>query len=273
MAVTEDVIIQAGSEYDISCAVVCLKVSGLHDGDVADPDARRRWINEVELRVATRSGGYRPKHMPRLTLRKVEDIFRYGARAIRVGADACERQYIPVDDAWFDPMRIEGAHVTAPAQAGSVGGGNHFIEMQADGEDGSVWVMVHCGNRGCSWHTANHYYHAGAERRGPPRNRREESWLRFDEPFCAEYWVHHISAASYAVANRHIIVRGVQNALETVFGVRGEVCYEISHNLFNEEALVLLDGSTQKGFVHRKGATRAFPTGHPDLIGTRWKYS
>ena len=71
----------------------------MHDGDVADPDARRRWINEVELRVATRSGGYRPKHMPRLTPRKVEDISRYGARAIRVGADACERQYIPVDDA------------------------------------------------------------------------------------------------------------------------------------------------------------------------------
>ena len=175
-AVTEDVIIQGGSGYDISCGAVCLKVSGLHAGDVADPGVRRRWIDEVELRVSTRAGGYRPKHMPRLTLRKVDDILRNGARAIQVHADVCERQYIPVDDAWFDPRRVEGAYVTAPTQAGSVGGGNHFIEMQVDGEDGSVWVMVHCGSRGYGWHTANHYYHAGAAARGLPKNRREESW-------------------------------------------------------------------------------------------------
>jgi tRNA-splicing ligase RtcB len=48
------------------------------------------------------------------------------------------------------------------------------------------------------------------------------------------------------------------------------VFYEISHNLVQEETLVLPDGSTKRGFVHRKGATRAFPPGHPDLAGTRW---
>jgi tRNA-splicing ligase RtcB len=53
--------------------------------------------------------------------------------------------------------------------------------------------------------------------------------------------------------------------------VQGEVYYEISHNLVQEETLVLPDGSTKKGFVHRKGATRAFPAGHPDLVGTRWE--
>ena len=268
VAVTEDVIIQAGSGYDISCGVVCLKVFGLHAGDVADPGARRRWITEVELRVSKRAGGSRPKHMPRLTQRKVDDIVRYGARAIRVRADACERQYIPVDEARFDPMRIDGAYVTAPAQVGSVGGGNHFVEMQVDTVDGSVWVMVHCGSRGYGWLTANHYYHAGAEKRGLPRSRREESWLRIDEPLGAEYWAHHNSAA-----NRHIIVRGVQQALESVFGARGAVYYELSHNLVQEETLVLPDGSTQKGFVHRKGATRALPAGHPDLVGTGWERS
>ena len=55
------------------------------------------------------------------------------------------------------------------------------------------------------------------------------------------------------------------------FGVRGEVYYEISHNLVQEETLVLPDGTTKRGFVHRKGATRAFPAGHPDLVGTRWE--
>jgi tRNA-splicing ligase RtcB len=88
-----------------------------------------------------------------------------------------------------------------------------------------------------------------------------------------EYWAHHNSVANHAIANRHTIVRGVQQALENVFGVSGEVFYEISHNLVQEETLVLPDGTMKKGFVHRKGATRAFPAKHPDLIGTRWENS
>jgi tRNA-splicing ligase RtcB len=56
-----------------------------------------------------------------------------------------------------------------------------------------------------------------------------------------------------------------------VFGVESEVYYEISHNLVQEETVILPDGTTKRGFVHRKGATRAFPAGHPDLIGTAWE--
>ena len=173
----------------------------------------------------------------------------------------------PIDDAALDTDRIGRARDKALPQLGSVGGGNHFIEMQVDRDDGSVWVMIHCGSRGYGWQTANHYFYAGAELRGLPKNRREESWLRADEPLGREYWAHHNSAANYAVANRHIIVRGVQQALEDVFSATGEVFYEISHNLVQQETLVLPDGRTQRGFVHRKGATRAFPAGHPDLVG------
>lgn len=269
--VTEDVIVQAGSGYDISCGVVYLKVPDLTAADVADWDKRRAWINDVEQRIATGVGSHRPKHMPRLAETKIEDIFHYGAKAIGVRADVCERQYIDVDEQVLDSERIKRARDKACPQIGSVGGGNHFVEMQVDKNDGSVWVMIHCGSRGYGWQTANHYFHAGAELRGIAKNRREESWLRVDEPLGKEYWAHHNSAANYAVANRHIIVRGVQTALENVFKATGEVFYEISHNLVQEETLVLPDGTTKKGFVHRKGATRAFPAGHPDLVGTKWE--
>ncbi len=270
VAVTEDVIIQAGSGYDISCGVVYLRAAGLHAADVADPAKRARWIDEVEQRVATGLGSRRPKHMPRMSESKIEDILHFGAKAIGVPADVCERQHIEVDETAFDSGTIQRARDKAQPQLGSVGGGNHFVEMQVDAADGSVWVMIHCGSRGYGWQTANHYFYAGAARRGLPKNRREESWLRADEPLGREYWAHHNSAANYAVANRHIIVRGVQRALENVFGAAGDVFYEISHNLVQEETLVLPDGTTQTGFVHRKGATRAFPAGHPDLAGTRW---
>jgi tRNA-splicing ligase RtcB (3'-phosphate/5'-hydroxy nucleic acid ligase) len=270
VAVTEDVIIQAGSGYDISCGVVYLHVPALHASAVADAARRKRWIDEIELRVATGVGSDRPKHMPRVSERKIEEIFRQGAKAIGVPADVCERQYIDVDDAALDSERIARARDKAKPQLGSVGGGNHFVEMQVDADDGSVWVMIHCGSRGYGWQTANHYFYAGAALRGLPKNRREESWLRADEPLGREYWAHHNSAANYAVANRHLIVRGVQAALDEVYGVTGNVFYEISHNLVQQETLVLPDGTSRTGFVHRKGATRAFPAGHPDLAGTRW---
>ena len=271
VAVTEDVIIQAGSGYDISCGVVYLRVPELHASDVVGWGQRERWIREVELRVATGIGSHRAKHMPRFSEKKVEELFRYGAESLGVRPDVCERQYIPVDEQALDTRRVARAKEKAGPQLGSVGGGNHFVEMQVDVSDGSVWVMIHCGSRGYGWQTANHYFYAGAELRGLPNKRREESWLHADEPLGREYWAHHNSAANYAVANRHIIVRGVQDALETVFDATGEVFYEISHNLVQEETVVLPDGATKRGFVHRKGATRAFPAGHPDLVGTRWE--
>jgi len=268
--VTEDTIIQAGSGYDISCGVLYLRVPGLDAAAVADPEARERWVRQVEARVATGIGSQRPARMPRFSQRKAQEILRHGAKAIGVAADVCERQYIPVpEDLALDD--IERAYDKVVPQLGSIGGGNHFIEMQVERDTGEVWVMIHCGSRGYGWQTANHFFYAGAELRGLPKNRREESWLHADEPLGRAYWAHHNSAANYAVANRHIIVRGVQEALENVFQREGRVYYEISHNLVQEETLVLPDGSTQRGFVHRKGATRAFPAGHPDLAGSAWE--
>lgn len=271
VAVTDDVIIQAGSGYDISCGVVYLRAPGLTAADVADEDLRRRWIRAVEARIATGIGSHRARHMPRFDETQVEEIFRYGAKALGVAAELCERQYIAIDEAALDSERIPRARDKACPQLGSVGGGNHFVEMQVDRDDGSVWVMIHCGSRGYGWQTANHYFFAGAELRGLPKNRREESWLHADEPLGREYWAHHNSAANYAVANRHVIVRGVRQAIEDVFFADSEMFYEISHNLVQQETLVLPDGTKKRGFVHRKGATRAFPAGHPDLAGTQWE--
>lgn len=270
VVVTEDTILQAGSGYDISCGVLYLRVPGLHARDVAGWGKRERWIREVEARIATGMGSHRPALMPAYSAQLGDEILRHGAKAIGVPADICERQYIPVPES-ADLTKIERAYEKVLPQLGSVGGGNHFIEMQVDAATGEVWVMVHCGSRGYGWQTANHFFYEGAKLRGLPTNRREDSWLRADEPLGREYWAHHNSAANFAVANRHTIVLGIQDALREVFQAEGEVYYEISHNLVQEETLVLPDGTTRRGFVHRKGATRAFHAGHPDLVGTAWE--
>ena len=80
VAVTEDVIIQAGSGYDISCGVLFLQVPELTAADVADEDKRRRWIRAVETRIATGVGSHRPRHMPRFAESEVEEIGRASCR-------------------------------------------------------------------------------------------------------------------------------------------------------------------------------------------------
>jgi tRNA-splicing ligase RtcB len=267
--VTDDTIIQGGSGYDISCGVLYMK-GDLCAGDVKDTRDRQRWVRAVERRIATGKGSRRPELMPRFSQSQADDILRYGAKVLGVGSDLCERQYIPVPDG-VDLSKIARAHASVVPQLGSVGGGNHFVEMQVDRDSGEVYVMVHCGSRGYGWQTANHFFYEGAKARGLPNSRREDSWLRADEPLGKEYWAHHNSAANFAVANRHIIVDGIRTSTQEVFGADVEVYYEISHNLVQEETLVLPDGSTKRGFVHRKGATRALPAGHPDLAGTRWE--
>lgn len=269
VVVTEDTIIQSGSGYDVSCGVVYLKTP-LHAENVASWEKRDAWVRQVSKRVALGVGSNRPEKMKTFDDTKIDDILYYGAKAIGVSKNVCERQYIPIPES-VDLSKIEKAYEKASPQMGSVGGGNHFCELQVNADDGSVWAMVHCGSRGYGYQTADYFFRRGAEERGLPVKQREQSWLRADEPLGKEYWAHHNSAANYAIANRHTIVEGVQEALRKVWKVEGQVYYEISHNLVQEETLVLPDGTTKRGFVHRKGATRAFPAGHPDLKGTKWE--
>ncbi|HEY1958350.1 MAG TPA: RtcB family protein [Polyangiaceae bacterium] len=268
--VTDETILQAGSGYDISCGVIYLRVPGLDAEKVASWESRERWVRAVDARVATGIGSRRPARMKKFSERDAERVLRYGAKAIGVRADVCERQYIPIPED-VDLDAIDRARSKVAGQLGSVGGGNHFIEMQVDKESGEVWVMVHCGSRGYGWQTANHFFYEGARARKLPMNKREESFLYASEPLGQKYWAHHNSAANFAVANRHLIAEAVCDALEEVWGVRGEVYFEISHNLVQEETVRLPDGTEKRGFVHRKGATRAFPAGHPDLVGTPWE--
>jgi tRNA-splicing ligase RtcB len=127
---------------------------------------------------------------------------------------------------------------------------------------GKVWVMIHTGSRGYGHGIADEYFHKGAEFLKLPANKRELAWFDRGSKLGQEYWALHNQAANFAIANRVLIGEAVCAALEEVFGGEAKVFYEISHNLIQEE-----DGF----LVHRKGATRAFPPGHPSLRGGPWE--
>lgn len=269
--VTDSTLIQAGSGFDISCGLLAMKVPGITVENIVDKSIRRKWIDEVEKRVATGLGIKKSLLTKSFSTSQIKDVLRFGSKALGGAKDLFERQYIEIPDD-VDVSKLEAAFEKGCGQLGSLGSGNHFIELQVDTE-GNVWVMFHTGSRGYGYKTAEHFFYAGAEARGLPKNRREESWVYLNEDIGREYWAHHNSAANFAIANRYVIALGVQEALQEVFGVSGEIYYDISHNLVQEEYIQDINGGFKKGFVHRKGATRAFPIGHPGLNGSKWMLS
>jgi tRNA-splicing ligase RtcB len=199
--------------------------------------------------------------------RKFEEIVRHGANALGFQRENSERDYIPVDDRWDLPQKPvdRGIH-----QLGSLGGGNHFIELQYDQED-HLWVMVHTGSRGFGHGLASHFIAEGKaylKQRGiDVRGGAEAVYFEPDNPLYDGYRNAVAAGANFALANRLLIWEVVGRVFEQVFGQEPELVYEISHNLVQQETAH--DGG--QSWVHRKGATRAFPAGHPMLAGTKWE--
>lgn len=256
---TDGILLPTAAGYDIGCGMVQLKTT-LTAEDVADKEKRRKWIDEVIQRIAVGVGASRAQKQRHISPRAFAEVVRHGAKALGRNASSTERDFIPVEDDRVDIP--EKAHDKRD-QLGSLGGGNHFTEMQVD-QDGRVWVMLHTGSRGFGWNIAKHFFVEGAHALGLKSRSEDFVWLDADSKLGREYWNLHNMAANFAVANRLLIGEAVCAALEEVFGGTADIYYEISHNLIQKEA---------GKFVARKGATRAFPKGHPALKKTAWEHT
>lgn len=251
---TEGTLLPTAAGYDIGCGMVQLQTTLTWD-DVADKDKRRLWIDEVVRRIGVGMG---QPGAGKGVLKKVNEIVRHGAKALGRGHDVAERAVVPVED---DGVDIPEQAWSKRNQLGSLGGGNHFCEMQVD-DDGKVWVMLHTGSRGFGWNIAKKFFVEGARLLGLSGGRTEDRiWFDAGSRMGQAYWNLHNMAANFAIANRLLIGEAVCEALEHVFGGEAKVYYEISHNLIQREG---------GRFVARKGATRAFPKHHPALRDTAW---
>lgn len=250
---TKETILPTAAGYDIGCGMVQLRTD-IDADKVQDKSKRRAWIDRVTGLIGFGkgdSGKMKPKA-------PFEEIVKFGAKALGRLPGSTEREFIPVEESVPLPDKAKRGRT----QLGSLGGGNHFCEMQVEEKTGKVWVMIHTGSRGYGHGIADEYFVKGAEELGLPSSQRELAWFDRGSKLGKEYWSLHNQAANFAIANRVLIGEAVCMALEDVFGGKAEVFYEISHNLIQEE-----DGF----LVHRKGSTRAFPPGHSSLKGTRWE--
>jgi tRNA-splicing ligase RtcB len=251
---TEGTLLPTAAGYDIGCGMVQLSTS-LTWEDVADREKRRMWIDEVVRRIGV---GVGEAGAGQRSLKKFNEIVRHGAKALGRGSEVAERAVVPVEDDSYDiPERAWSKR----SQLGSLGGGNHFCEMQVD-EAGKVWVMLHTGSRGFGWNIAKQFFVEGARLLGLGHRSEDSIWFDADSVTGKAYWNLHNMAANFAIANRLLIGEAVCEALEHVFGGEAKVYYEISHNLIQREG---------GRFVARKGATRAFPKHHAALEGTVWE--
>ncbi len=173
-------------------------------------------------------------------------------------------------------------------QLGSLGSGNHFLELdvvdtifdpataEAFGlREGQVVVQIHCGSRGLGHEVCSQYLkrlQGVPERYRIPLPDRELISAPVESPEGRDYMAAMSAAANYAFANRQVLAHFVRRSFEQVLA--GKVrrwdldqVYDVTHNMAKVEDHVV-DGQPRKVIVHRKGATRSFPAGHPELTAT-----
>lgn len=191
-------------------------------------------------------------------------VERYGATFDRSRA---ERHRIPVDDDWQIPWGGKGRPERGLNQLGSLGGGNHFIELQRSEQAGTIFVQVHTGSRGFGHGLATNYFEMAHDERPDQITDIDLGYFTPDSRHYRDYLNAVAAGGNYAILNRLIIFEQVSDAFRSVFGRELELIYEISHNLVQREQ----HPEFGDVWVHRKGATRAFPAGHPALAGTYWE--
>lgn len=251
--------------YDIGCGIAALRSSVPRER--ATPEVVRAFSREVMKRVGLGVGA----RGQAVTPQRFQELLRGGAEALGVArAQVAERDRIPVDDTWDVPK--ESRAWRGQQQLGSLGGGNHFIELQADDDPAGsrLWVMYHTGSRGFGHGLATWYFERAREELGLGRGQMDLGYFTPESRHWRAYRNAVAAGGNYAIVNRLLIGREVAAAFARAFGEEPELVYEISHNLVQEERHP--DLFREPVWVHRKGATRALPAGHPMLAGTRWAH-
>ena len=256
--------------FDIGCGMVSARSEV--PAERATPERRLAFNRAVLGRVAMGAGEASLTRLRRLERREFEAICRGGAAhymeryGSRFDRQRAERDRIPVDDSWEVPWGGPGRPERGIPQLGSLGGGNHFIELQQGVEAGTLFVQVHTGSRGFGHGLATNYLALAREERPELITDLDLGYFTPDQALHRAYLNAVAAGANFAIVNRMVIAEEVAAAFEETFAEPLELVYEISHNLVQRE----LHPEFGEVLVHRKGATRAFPAGHPALAGGMW---
>lgn len=279
------IISPGGVGYDINCGVRLLTTS-LHKKDLEG-----RLDNLVSHISSNVPSGVGSEGKIRVTRAEIDDLLRRGARwAVEKGFGHKEdleaiESYGEMQGA--DPGRVSNkAKERGHSQVGSLGAGNHFLEVQevveiyekevaeAFGvkEVGQITILIHTGSRGLGHQVCSDYIEVmqkASQKYGISLPDRQLACAPVKSEEGQSYLQAMKAATNFAWANRQLITHWVREAITSTFGKSEkelglQVVYDVAHNVAKIEEHEV-NGKKVTLCVHRKGATRAFPAGHPEL--------
>ncbi|MBX5475263.1 MAG: RtcB family protein [Thermoleophilia bacterium] len=279
MELPDGVVSPGGVGYDINCGVrlLALPLSAAELGARREP-----LVHELSRAIPAGAGGEGP-----LELRPAEldEVLREGPRALvvrGVGRDEdLERTESHGCLPGADPAAVsDRARERGAGQLGTLGSGNHFVELQrvehlfdpAAAEtfglgEGQLTVLIHSGSRGLGHQVCTDHVRAMdavGRRYGIVLPDRQLACAPASSPEGRRYLAAMAAAANFAFANRQAIAHAVRSAVERVLGRDAAAgtrqVYDVAHNVAKVER-----HGGRDVLVHRKGATRAFPAGSDEI--------
>jgi tRNA-splicing ligase RtcB len=281
----QGIISPGGVGYDINCGVRVLRTN------LVFRDIKTRIRDLVRSLYDNIPSGIGSKGKIRIDHRGVKEVLKSGAQwALHKGygwpedIDRIEEKGLLSN---ADPDRVsQKAIERGRSQLGTLGAGNHFLEIQTIDEiydseaarvmgidqRGQITVMIHTGSRGLGYQICDD----NVKMLGPATKKygieipdRQLACAPIGSPEGKSYFQQMACAANYAWANRQCIMHWVRESFEKILGQKAEdlgmhLVYDVAHNIAKFEDHTVM-GQVKRLCVHRKGATRAFPPGHMDL--------
>ena len=274
------VVSAGGVGFDIACGVRTL----LTTLDAAD--ARPRLTELADALFAAVPAGVGVDGDLRLSAKAMDAMLTGGAAwAVKQGygtAMDLERTEEGGRMAGADPDCVsDTAKKRQKGQVGTLGSGNHYLEVQEVAEildagtarawglrPGQVLVSIHCGSRGLGHQIGTDYLeamHKEAARHGLTFPDRELACAPLESDLGQRYLGAMRAGVNCALANRQVLAHLARRVFQDLFpGAALPLLFDVSHNTCKEETH-MVRGRRRRLFVHRKGATRALGPGHPDL--------
>jgi tRNA-splicing ligase RtcB len=285
MDTDEGVISPGGVGYDINCGVRMLTT------DLTVEDVSPKLKELIDTMFTNVPSGLGSKGKVRVDSKTLTKVLEDGAKwAVENGYGWQEDLEHLEEGGGMEGADSEKVSQKAidrgKSQLGSLGAGNHFLEIQkvdqirneeaakkmGVNELDQIIVMIHTGSRGCGHQIASDYIRkmeVAYRKYGIDLPDRQLACAPIDSPEGRDYFSAMACGANFAWTNRQMILHWVRESFEQVFGQKAEdmglrVIYDVAHNIakFEEHDV---DGRRMKVCVHRKGATRAFGPGRPEV--------
>ncbi|BAI62100.1 conserved hypothetical protein [Methanocella paludicola SANAE] len=275
------VISPGGVGFDINCGVRLLRSELMAD------DVKPHKVDLINALYEAVPSGLGSESKFRVNDAQLAEVFRTGARwavengyGVKADLEHCEENG---EMKGADPAKVsKKARDRGRPQLGTLGSGNHFLEIQkvekiydeavakAFGlKEGQVTVMIHCGSRGAGHQICTDYVKTmeqASRKYGIKLYDRQLACAPLSSPEAKDYFAAMAAGANYAWANRQIISHWVREAFSKYYkrDVRMDLVYDVAHNVakFEEHEV---DGVKKALCVHRKGATRAFAPGRSEV--------